>query len=92
MKKKFSGENPLTVRGNLALNQMSSAAGSANEKTSDAIDVSKYARYTTLKITSPAPMVLQVELNRPQKRNAMNRAYGNLYLSVPLRVLTAMTA
>ena len=31
--------------------------------------------YETLQITSPSENVLHVELNRPDKRNAMNRQF-----------------
>ncbi len=41
----------------------------------DTIDVKSYAKYSTLLVTSPATHVLQVELNRPKQRNAMNRAF-----------------
>eukprot|EP00697_Spironema_sp_BW2_P004625 gnl/Spiro4/16272_TR8740_c0_g1_i1.p2 gnl/Spiro4/16272_TR8740_c0_g1~~gnl/Spiro4/16272_TR8740_c0_g1_i1.p2 ORF type:complete len:322 (-),score=107.74 gnl/Spiro4/16272_TR8740_c0_g1_i1:75-977(-) len=53
---------------------MAAAAG-AGAAAADAIDVKAYAKYTTLAITRPAQHVLQIELNRPQKRNAMNRAF-----------------
>jgi delta(3,5)-delta(2,4)-dienoyl-CoA isomerase len=31
--------------------------------------------YETLKVTTPVENVVQVEINRPEKRNAMNRAF-----------------
>jgi delta(3,5)-delta(2,4)-dienoyl-CoA isomerase len=34
-----------------------------------------YKHYTTLAVTSPAQYILQVELNRPAKRNAMNDVF-----------------
>lgn len=40
------------------------------------VDVGKYSnKFETLVCSSPAPFVLRVEINRPKKRNAMNRAF-----------------
>jgi len=47
----------------------------AKSAVGDGIDVKAYGRYTTIAATSPAPAVLQLELNRPAKRNAMNKAF-----------------
>ncbi|XP_018432411.1 PREDICTED: delta(3,5)-Delta(2,4)-dienoyl-CoA isomerase, mitochondrial-like [Nanorana parkeri] len=47
----------------LALRNMSSEAGLASYN------------YETLKVTTPRDHVFHVELNRPEKRNAMNRAF-----------------
>ena len=39
---------------------------------------SSLPHYETLKVTSPSEGVVQVELNRPSKSNAMNRAFWRL--------------
>ena len=43
-------------------------------KTSDTPNMENY-NFETLKVTRPKDFVLHVELNRPEKRNAMNTAF-----------------
>ncbi|KAI0241883.1 Delta(3,5)-Delta(2,4)-dienoyl-CoA isomerase, mitochondrial [Lamellibrachia satsuma] len=55
----------------MATRAMSTEAAS---KTSDTPNMENY-NFETLKVTQPKDFVLHVELNRPEKRNAMNTAF-----------------
>jgi len=46
-----------------------------SESKSEKIDLNVYSKFTTLRVFSPESHVLQVEINRPTKRNAMNKAF-----------------